>query len=193
MNDDREAMAPLQTHPVNTVARMRDVALAAGVSMATVSNVLNHPLRVANSTKMRVLDVVRGMHFEPDPNAQALRTNKSSKTAHRIRTTGHDVRPSADADHELTITSSSEETLSPHPPVTPTTTGPRPGVHVSLQIGQEHVSGVVDAVMADGSCIWIWADGGMGRRLIDLSDPAVQVIGQFDGRVPGAGHIPPMQ
>jgi hypothetical protein len=45
----------------------------------------------------------------------------------------------------------------------------RPGNHLRFRVGPEALSGVVDAVMADKSCFWIWADGGMGRRLIDAS------------------------
>lgn len=48
----------------------------------------------------------------------------------------------------------------------------KPGNHLSFRMGPEALSGVVDAVMADKSCFWIWADGGMGRRMITASDVA---------------------
>ena len=48
----------------------------------------------------------------------------------------------------------------------------QPGYHVSLRVGSEVLSGMVDAVMPDKSCFWIWADGGMGRRMIDAGDVA---------------------
>ncbi len=46
----------------------------------------------------------------------------------------------------------------------------KPGNHLSLRVGSEIVSGIVDTVMPDKSCFWVWADGGMGRRMIDAGD-----------------------
>jgi hypothetical protein len=48
----------------------------------------------------------------------------------------------------------------------------KPGDYLSLLVGSEALSGIVDAVMPDGSCFWIWADCGMGRRMIDARDVA---------------------
>jgi len=48
----------------------------------------------------------------------------------------------------------------------------KPGNHLSVRVGSEDLTGIVDAVMPDKSCFWIWADGGMGRRMIDASDVA---------------------
>ena len=45
-----------------------------------------------------------------------------------------------------------------------------PGNKLTLRLGHETVSGIVDEVMPDQSCFWIWADGGMGRRMIDARD-----------------------
>jgi LacI family transcriptional regulator len=45
--------------------KMRDVAVAAGVSVATVSNVINHPHMVAPGTKERVQCIVRELTFSP--------------------------------------------------------------------------------------------------------------------------------
>jgi hypothetical protein len=47
-----------------------------------------------------------------------------------------------------------------------------PGKHLRLRVGSEVLSGIVDDVMPDKSCFWIWADGGMGRRMIAASDVA---------------------
>lgn len=44
------------------------------------------------------------------------------------------------------------------------------GTRLSLQVGPEEITGIVDVVMADKSYFWIWADGGMGRRMIDIRD-----------------------
>lgn len=43
-----------------------------------------------------------------------------------------------------------------------------PGQRITISIGQEIVNRTIDVVMGDKSCLWIWPDGGMGRRLIDL-------------------------
>lgn len=49
-----------------------DVAERAGVSIATVSHVLNRPDRVGASTRERVLDVVDELNFTPKPAAVSL-------------------------------------------------------------------------------------------------------------------------
>jgi hypothetical protein len=36
--------------------------------------------------------------------------------------------------------------------------------------GDVSVQGIVDDVTEDGSSVWIWADGGLGRRLIHRDD-----------------------
>lgn len=51
---------------------MGDVARLAGVSVGTVSHVLNHPHRVAPATADRVRRAIEELGFAPDPNAQAL-------------------------------------------------------------------------------------------------------------------------
>ena len=42
----------------------------------------------------------------------------------------------------------------------------QPGKHLTFQFDAEILSGIVDEVMPDKSCFWIWSDDGMGRRLI---------------------------
>lgn len=48
------------------------VAARAGVSLATVSNVLNHPERVAEATATRVRDAIAALGYTPNRNARAL-------------------------------------------------------------------------------------------------------------------------
>jgi len=48
------------------------VAARAGVSLATVSNVLNHPERVAEGTAARVRDAIAALGYTPNRNARAL-------------------------------------------------------------------------------------------------------------------------
>ena len=58
------------------VTRMRDIALAAGVSHSTVSRVLNNaPTRVpiAEETRARVIAAAKQLRYRPNPMARALR------------------------------------------------------------------------------------------------------------------------
>jgi LacI family transcriptional regulator len=52
--------------------RLLDVALRADVSLGTVSNVLNHPHRVAPATRQRVLDAIDQLGFSRNSMASAL-------------------------------------------------------------------------------------------------------------------------
>ncbi|GAB2830906.1 LacI family DNA-binding transcriptional regulator [Actinocorallia aurea] len=54
-------------------ARIQDVAAAAGVSVSTVSNVLNRPERVNAATVERVRAVVADLDYVPHPGAAGLR------------------------------------------------------------------------------------------------------------------------
>lgn len=157
MNEKGEVPNPTPAHSLDSSVRMLDVAQAAGVSRATVWNVLNSPHLVALGTRERVQSVVRAMSFEPDPTARALRSQGT-----------------AGPDHD--------------------TGGLRLGMHLLLQIGPETVSGIVDAVMPDGSCIWIWMDGGMGRRMIHRSEASdVRTTSNGGTSVLDFSHIQPMQ
>ncbi|MBT2503550.1 LacI family DNA-binding transcriptional regulator [Curtobacterium sp. ISL-83] len=53
------------------------VAERAGVSLATVSNVLNHPERVADGTATRVRDAIAELGYTPNRNARALASGSS--------------------------------------------------------------------------------------------------------------------
>jgi len=59
-------------------ARIQDVAAAAGVSVSTVSNVLNRPERVNAATAERVRDAVAALDYVPHPGAAGLRTGHTS-------------------------------------------------------------------------------------------------------------------
>jgi LacI family transcriptional regulator len=58
-------------------ASIRDVATAAGVSIATVSNALNHPDRVALSTRERVQRAVDRLGFVPNAQARSLASGRT--------------------------------------------------------------------------------------------------------------------
>jgi len=56
---------------------MKDVAQAAGVSLGTVSNVLNRPEIVAEATRTRVQKVIRELGFVVNASAQTLRAGRT--------------------------------------------------------------------------------------------------------------------
>jgi hypothetical protein len=149
--------------------KMRDVAVAAGVSVATVSNVINHPHMVAPGTRERVRCIVRELDFQPDPHAKALHGPGTGVSEPKPETVPGSV-PTSQEDHLET----------PHHIVTDAPLASErsgrtpevlePGTYLSFRVGPEFLSGTVDTVMPDGSCFWIWTDGGMGRRMIEASD-----------------------
>ena len=57
---------------------VRDVAKAAGVSVGTVSHVLNHPERVSEETRQRVHDAVTSLGFVRSASARQLRQGTST-------------------------------------------------------------------------------------------------------------------
>ncbi|WP_328369630.1 LacI family transcriptional regulator [Streptomyces sp. NBC_00457] len=59
-------------------ARIQEVAAAAGVSVSTVSNVLNRPERVNAQTAERVRSAIAALDYVPHPGASGLRTGHSS-------------------------------------------------------------------------------------------------------------------
>lgn len=63
---------------------MVDVAAEAGVSIQTVSNVLNFPERVRPKTRENVLKVVKNLDYTPNLSARRLRSRKASSIAVRV-------------------------------------------------------------------------------------------------------------
>ena len=59
-------------------ATIRDVANAAGVSLSTVSRVLNEHPAVNGDLQKRVLDAIKQLDYQPNRSAQRLRSNMSS-------------------------------------------------------------------------------------------------------------------
>ena len=58
-----------------------DIAGAAGVSLATVSRVLNHPEKVKKETRERVLRIIREKGYKPNANARGLASRRSTTVA----------------------------------------------------------------------------------------------------------------
>jgi LacI family transcriptional regulator len=62
---------------MNSTASIREVAKRAGVSLGTVSNVLNRPDIVAEKTRQRVLLAIEEIGFVPNGSARQLRAGRS--------------------------------------------------------------------------------------------------------------------
>ena len=58
-------------------ARIQDVAEKAGVSMMTVSRVLNQDTKVSDKTREKVMAVVEQLHYRPNVSARRLASTKS--------------------------------------------------------------------------------------------------------------------
>jgi LacI family transcriptional regulator len=61
----------------SSISSIREVAKRAGVSLGTVSNVLNRPEIVAEETRQRVLRAIEEIGFVPNGSARQLRVGKS--------------------------------------------------------------------------------------------------------------------
>ena len=62
-------------------SKIYDVAGAAGVSLATVSRVLNHPDKVKEATRDKVLKIIKDKGYKPNANARGLASRKSTTVA----------------------------------------------------------------------------------------------------------------
>ena len=63
---------------------VKDVAVAAGVSLGTVSNVLNRPDRVSTRTRERVEKVMAELGFVRNESARQLRAGRSRTLAYVV-------------------------------------------------------------------------------------------------------------
>ena len=60
----------------NSVATIKDVSKFCGVSVATVSRVINRDANVRESTRRKVLEAIDELHYVPNAIAKNLRTDK---------------------------------------------------------------------------------------------------------------------
>jgi len=65
-------------------ASVKDVAALAGVSLGTVSNVLNRPDRVSESTRRKVDDAMVELGFVRNESARQLRAGQSRTIAYVV-------------------------------------------------------------------------------------------------------------
>lgn len=59
------------------VTSLKDVAAAAGVSVATVSRLINGSLELPFATKKRIEDAIRALNYQPNPHARRLSRGRS--------------------------------------------------------------------------------------------------------------------
>ena len=64
-------------NPEKKIATIVDVAKLSGVSVGTVSNVINGTARVSLSTQKKVQDAIEALNFQPNDMARSLRITKS--------------------------------------------------------------------------------------------------------------------
>lgn len=72
-------------------ANLRDVAATAGVSVATVSRVLNSPQSVAPDTRERVQQAMRSHHWVPSAAARAINSGRTRFVGALVPTLDHDI------------------------------------------------------------------------------------------------------
>lgn len=59
---------------------LKDIAKLAGVSISTVSRVVNNFPGVKAKTREHVLQIIQQYHYEPDPAARSLAQRSSKKS-----------------------------------------------------------------------------------------------------------------
>jgi LacI family transcriptional regulator len=74
---------------VDAVVSVKDVAALAGVSLGTVSNVLNRPERVSATTRERVEAAIRELGFVRNESARHLRAGRSRTVAYLVLDAGN--------------------------------------------------------------------------------------------------------
>lgn len=75
------------------MATIHDVAKAAGVSVATVSRVLNQAGNVQPATRQRVLDAIRALHYTPNLLGRNLRQGETRKILVLLNTFSNQFYP----------------------------------------------------------------------------------------------------
>lgn len=80
---------PTPPRPARRPASVKDVAAAAGVSLGTVSNVLNHPDRVTETTRSRVNAAIAELGFVRNESARSLRAGRSRTLAYVMLDAGN--------------------------------------------------------------------------------------------------------
>ncbi|MFF2842494.1 LacI family DNA-binding transcriptional regulator [Paenarthrobacter sp. NPDC057981] len=152
--------------------RINDVAAAAGVSVTTVSSVLNNRMGVRAATRDLVQTMMRDLGYVPDPHAVALRRDSKHNTARsHSKQPPPELQENATSDkQEDTAENQPHENNSPPP-----TSGPWSALSPSdrvqlLRQGTILGSATIDALMPDRSVVWVVMDNGLGRMMIHPSE-----------------------
>ncbi len=66
---------------IMNLTKIYDIAGAAGVSLATVSRVLNHPEKVKKETREKILKIIKDRGYKPNANARSLASKRSTTIA----------------------------------------------------------------------------------------------------------------
>ena len=77
--------------PRTPKVKLRDVARAAGVSVATVSRVINDAPTVTAGTKARINAIIQELGYTPNPLAKALNTGRTRTLGAVISTLDHAI------------------------------------------------------------------------------------------------------
>ena len=67
---------------------IRDVSDLAGVSVATVSNVLNAPHLVASNTRTKVMEIIEALEYRPNRAARSLQARKTQRIGYCLANPG---------------------------------------------------------------------------------------------------------
>jgi hypothetical protein len=145
-------------------SRLTDVAQLSGVSIATVSNVVNRRTNVAEHTRVRVETVLKQLDYKPNEHALALRRES---LVQRLDPPSGSSEPGLGAPDatdagQAVGGAGASATLSE-------------GDAVSIRVNGQVLQGVVDAQMPDGSGFWLWCLGA-GRKFVSRDwddDPPV--------------------
>jgi hypothetical protein len=172
-----------------TRTSMQDVAEAAGVSTATVSNVLNRPQFVAPQTRMRVLDVIAALRYERNEYAASLRLGTSTATGTldkpeegslpkphrgtRYAPSSLPNQPRLPGARQQRREARRAAQIGASGPEMEVSELPKPGNRIRIRFEGQSVGGTVEVGMPDGSAFWVWCDG-IGRKLVATPSTSVK-------------------
>src|SRR5262245_35907834 len=82
VRSEGDALRPQKGRPVRMVATLKDVARHAGVSIQSVSNVINgRESQMREDTRDRILQAIRDLDYQPHSQARALRSHRTDTVA----------------------------------------------------------------------------------------------------------------
>jgi hypothetical protein len=143
-------------------SRLADVARLSGVSIATVSNVVNRRTKVAEHTRVRVETVLKQLDYKPNEHALALRRES---LVQRLDPPSGSCEPRLEASD---ATDAGESVGSAGVSASQFSDGEE----VSIRVNGQVLQGVVDTQMPDGSGFWLWCVGA-GRKFVSRDDDPV--------------------